>query len=276
MFGHTFYHASLRKYVILFGTLFNDIIVNRRDSNDNVQQTIKVPIQYAPREKMTSRLEQNLNLDNSESILLPRMSFEMASLNYAPERKLNTLNKFVSVDGNNSNKVKTTYQPVPYDIVFELNIYTRYAEDATAILEQILPFFTPEWTSTINLIPELNIKVDVPLSIQSMSSADTYEGDFETRRALIWTLTFNMKGYLFGPIKDSSIIKTANVNLYTANTSNGYANTPSVGVTTKPGLDQFRVATSNAAISIPVANVYANDTYGYITNFEDYFDGSSS
>jgi hypothetical protein len=276
MFGHDFYHASLRKYVILFGTLFNDIIVNRRDSNNNVQQTIKVPIQYAPREKMTARLEQNLNLNNKESVLLPRMSFEMASLNYAPERKLNTMNKFAYYNPSDSSKVKTTYQPVPYDILFELNIYTRYAEDATCILEQILPFFTPEWTSTINIIPELNIKVDVPLSIQSMSSADTYEGDFETRRALIWTLTFNMKGYLFGPIRDSSVIKTANVSVYSANTSNGYANTASVGITTSPGLDQFRVATSNAALAIPVANVYANDSFGYITNFEDYFDGSSS
>lgn len=271
MLGHTFYHQSLRKYVILFGTVFNDLYILRRDSNNNVIQEIKVPLTYAPREKVTARLEQNLNLDNKESVLLPRMSFEMTGMQYAPERKLNTLNRYTKVDENNPNKKFNSYNPVPYDLLFDLNIYTRYAEDATALLEQILPFFTPEWTGTINLIPELDAKVDVPIVLQGLSSQDTYEGDFETRRALIWSLQFVMKGYLFGPIRSSGVIKKANTRFFTSNTSGGWATEPAVAAMIKPGLDQFRQPTSNAQLTISVDEIKANDNYDVIVDFEDYF-----
>lgn len=276
MLGHDYYHESIRKYVIYFGTLFNDLRVKRRNSDGNVIQNINVPVTYAPREKMTAKLEGNLNLDDQESIVLPRISFEMISLQYAAERKLNTLNRFSKVDVQNSAQKKDMYQPVPYDINFDLNIYVRYAEDATQLLEQILPFFTPEWTATLDLVPGMDIKMDIPVVLQSMSSQDTYEGDFETRRALIWNLNFIMKGYMFGPIRESKVIKEANVQFFTANTSDGYANTPSAAVKVKPGLDQFRNPTSNGAITIPVANIFSNDTYGTIVDFEDYFNGQNT
>ena len=220
MFGHKFYHTSLRKYIILFGTLFNDIHIQRRNSNDNVVQTIKCPLTYAPREKVTARLEQNPNLTEQQAVLLPRISFEMTTLMYDPARKLNTMNKWKKDAGNaaTGGKIKHTFQPVPYDISFDLNIYTRYAEDATQVLEQIMPFFTPEFTATINLIPDLDIKVDVPIVLESMSSQDTYEGDFETRRALIWNLGFRMKAYLYGPIKETAAIREANVGFFATNT----------------------------------------------------------
>lgn len=275
MLGHTFYHQSLRKYVILFGTVFNDLHILRRDSNDNVFQEIKVPLTYAPREKVTARLEQNLNLDNKESVLLPRMSFEMTGMQYAPERKLNTLNRYTKVDQNDPNKKFNSYNPVPYDLLFDLNIYTRYAEDATAVLEQILPFFTPEWTGTINLIPELDTKVDVPIVLQGLSSQDTYEGDFETRRALIWSLQFVMKGYLFGPIRSSGVIKKANTRFFTSNTSGGWATDPVVAAKITPGLDQFRQPTSNSQITIAVDEIKADDDYGLIVDFEDFFNDQS-
>jgi hypothetical protein len=255
--------------------MFNDLRIKRRNTDGNVIQNIKVPVTYAPREKMTSRLEGNLDLQNQESILLPRISFEMVSLQYAPERKLNTLNRYSSVDAADGNKKKSMWQPVPYDINFDLNLYVKYAEDGTQLLEQILPFFTPEWTGTLNLIPEMDIKMDVPIVLQSMSSQDTYEGDYETRRALIWNLNFVMKAYMFGPVTSTSVIKEANVQFFTANSTSGYANTPVAAVKTKPGLDQFRNPTTNAAATIAVGGIYSNDNYAVITDFEDYFNGET-
>ena len=269
MFGHQFYHKSLRNYIILFGTLFNNIHIERRNSNDNVIQKIKCPLTYAPREKVTARLEQNISLTEKQSILLPRLSFEMTNLTYDPSRKLNTISK-ITKDPATGNNVKSMFTPVPYDINFEFNIYTRYAEDATQILEQVVPFFTPEWTSTINLIPDMDYKVDIPVVLNSLASQDTYEGDFETRRALIWNLNFTMRAYLFGPIKESGVIKNVNTSIHSTLTSN----TAAVGINQKPGLDQFRNPTTNAAATIAVGGIYSNDNYSVITDFEDYFDGT--
>tara|TARA_R100000008_G_C3587063_1_gene173315 strand:- start:2392 stop:3225 length:834 start_codon:yes stop_codon:yes gene_type:complete len=277
MFGHKFYHTSLRKYIILFGTLFNDIHIQRRNSNDNVIQTIKCPLTYAPREKVTARLEQNPNLTEQQAVLLPRISFEMTTLMYDPARKLNTMNKWTKDPGNaaTGGKIKHTFQPVPYDISFDLNIYTRYAEDATQILEQIIPFFTPEFTATIDLVPDMGIKVDVPIVLESLSSQDTYEGDFETRRALIWNLGFRMKGYLFGPIKETAAIRTANVGVFGQHANGAYSNTRSTGVKVKPGLLANGSPTTNAAASISANSINSTDNFGYIIDFEDYFDGGT-
>jgi len=274
MLGHKFYHESLRKYIILFGTLFNDLRIERRNSNDNVIQTIKCPLTYAPREKVTARLEQNISLTEKQSIILPRLSFEMTNLTYDPSRKLNTINRLVK-DPGTGNNVKTTFTPVPYDINFEFNMYTRYAEDATQLLEQIVPFFTPEFTATINLIPELDYKVDIPVVLNSLASQDTYEGDFETRRALIWNLNFTMRAYLFGPITDKGVIKTSNTNLYTTHANGTYGNAAVIGINQKPGLDQFRNPTTNSAATIAVSGIYSNDNYSVITDFEDYFNGET-
>ena len=274
MLGHKFYHESLRKYIILFGTLFNHLRIERRNSNDNVIQTIKCPLTYAPREKVTARLEQNISLTEKQSILLPRLSFEMTNLTYDPSRKLNTINR-VTKDPATGNNVKTSFAPVPYDINFEFNMYTRYAEDATQLLEQIVPFFTPEFTATINLIPELDYKVDIPVVLNSLASQDTYEGDFETRRALIWNLNFTMRAYLFGPVTDKGVIKTANTNLYTTHANGTYGNAAAIGINQKPGLDQFRNPTTNALATVAVGGIYSNDNYAVITDFEDYFNGET-
>ena len=274
MLGHKFYHESLRKYIILFGTLFNDLRIERKNSNDNVIQTIKCPLTYAPREKVTARLEQNISLTEKQSILLPRLSFEMTNLTYDPSRKLNTINR-VTKDPNTGNNVKTSFAPVPYDINFEFNMYTRYAEDATQLLEQIVPFFTPEFTATINLIPELDYKVDIPVVLNSLASQDTYEGDFETRRALIWNLNFTMRAYLFGPVKEQGIVKGVNTNIYTTHSNGAFGNTAAIGINQKPGLDQFRNPTTNAAATIAVGGIYSNDNYAVITDFEDYFNGET-
>lgn len=215
MFGTTFYHEHLRKYVVLFGTLFNDIYINRANSSGQVLSSMKVPISYSPKEKMIVRVDQDPNFERPVAIVLPRMGFEMTTMAYASERKLSSIKKFgVRQDNNNDENLKYIYNPVPYDIGFSLYIAVKNTEDGTRILEQILPFFTPEWTATVNLIPDLNIKTDIPTILTSVTSQDIYDGDYTSRRALVWTLEFTMKGYIFGPVKESGVITLANTNFY--------------------------------------------------------------
>ena len=277
MFGHKFYHQSIRKYIILFGTLFNDIHIERRNSNNNVIQTIKCPLTYAPREKVTARLEQNPAITEQQSVLLPRLSFEWTNMMYDPSRKLNTMNKWRKDPGDaaTGGKMKYQFQPVPYDLMFDFNIYTRYAEDATQILEQITPFFTPEFTATINLNTDMGIKVDTPIILESMSSQDIYEGDFETRRALIWNLGFRMKAYLFGPERESAAIRKSNTNFYTTHANGAFGNTPATAVKIQPGLLANGSPTTNAAASISANSINSSDNFGTVIDFEDYFDGES-
>lgn len=267
MFGTTFSHDVLRKYVILFGTLFNNIYINRYNSDGTPAQTIKVPLSYGPKEKFLARLEGNPSLDNKIAITVPRISFEMTSFQYDPERKLNSLNRKVK---NN----KSQYQPVPYNITFQMSILVKNADDGTKIVEQILPYFTPEWTASVHLVPDMEDDPwDIPIIMNDISTEDTYEGNFETRRAIIWTLNFTMKGYIFGPTKtiaggvikyvDVNIRPTANVT--TANTTNTAA-TESVIV--YPGLTANGQPTSNAAASIDWSLINADDNYGFIHEFE--------
>lgn len=273
MFGTTFSHDVLRKYIILFGTLFNNIYINRHDNTGETIQTLKVPLSYGPKEKYLARLEGNPDLLNKVAITVPRISFEMVSLEYDPDRKLNTLNRKVK---NN----RYQYQPVPYNMQFQMSILVKNAEDGTKIVEQILPYFTPEWTASIHLIPAMEDDPwDVPIILDSISTEDTYEGDFQTRRAIIWTLNFTMKGYVFGPSKrigsgdgtDGGIIKYVDVNIRpTANIA--AANTTNTAaieiVSVYPGLTVNGEPTSNAAASIDWSLINADDNYGFIHEFE--------
>lgn len=218
MFGEKFYNGIIRKYVIYFGTLFNDIEIDRVNSSNTVIQSIRVPISYGPKEKYLAQLEQNPNLDRKIAIQLPIMSFEMTSFNYSPERRLNPTHRLY-YNTTAVNKLKSVYTPTPFDIGFQLNIYVRNAEDGVRILEQILPYFTPEYTATLKLLDNMpDVKVDVPVVFNSLSSEDTYEGDYETRRALIHTLDFTVKGYVFGPVRErSGLIRMANTQFFVDN-----------------------------------------------------------
>ena len=275
MLGHTFYHNTIRRYVILFGTLFNDIHINREDTSQGVTRAIKVPISYGPKEKMLARLDADPDLKRP-AIVLPRMSFELTDLNYGPTRKLNTIGKIVAANPDDTNSAKYQYTPVPYDLNFILSIAVKNADDGTRILEQILPFFTPSWNSTVDLIPELGIKLDIPIVLNAVSSEDSYEGDFEARRSIVWTLSFTMKGYIFGPTRPSSgsalganLIKLANINFYDTSTYNNIndavGNTDVVeSITVAPGMTANGLPTSNAALSVSSDQINANDNYGYI------------
>ena len=210
MFGTYFYHEILRKTVISFGTVFNDIHVRHQDNTGKDIVDTKVPIAYGPRQKFLARLQQQPDLNKAIAISLPRMSFEMSSVTYDPSRKSGITQTFKAKDGK---KFKKVFMPVPYNIGFELNIITKLQDDSLQILEQILPFFQPGYTLTVDLVNSIGEKRDIPLILNGIDYTDDYEGNFDTRRALIYTLSFTAKTTLFGPISDvsGSVIKRTTV-----------------------------------------------------------------
>lgn len=261
MFGNPFYHRTIKKYVILMGTLFNEMFINRYDKESNLSQTIEVPIAYAPRDKMMARMEQDPSLSKQIAISLPRMSFEMTGVSYDSSRKLTTTTKNYTLIDGNKEQVRYQYVPVPYNFNFQLHIYVKNAEDGTKILEQILPYFTPDWTATVELIPEMNINMDIPVVLNSVSMQDLYEGNFEQRRVLIWTLEFTLKGYLFGPTKKVGLIKFAEVNFIDNTTS---TNKLLETIEVYPGLLANGSPTTDPLLTIPYTSINADDDYGFI------------
>ena len=275
MFGHQYYNQVIRRYVVMFGTLFNDIIVQRFNKAGQRIQALKVPIAYGPKEKFLVRITQDPELTNQSQVSLPRMGFEMTGMQYMPERKLSSTQRRVNTVGTSgsNNSIKTVYTPVPYDFNFSLSVFVKNADDGVQILEQILPFFTPEWTTTIKIIPEMNIKHDVPTVLQSVTTEDAYDGDFETRRSLIYNLDFLVKGYIYGPIKKSGIIKRTMVDfINSANTELQQGNRIEK-ITITPGLDANGNPTANSAQSISIDNISANDNYGFAIDYETDLDG---
>jgi hypothetical protein len=193
----------------------------------------------------------------------------MTGLTYDPSRKLNTVGRSV-VKSTDDNKLKYQYNPVPYNIGFRLYVYVKNAEDGTKIIEQILPYFTPDWTTTVKLIPEMEITLEIPLVLTSVGQDDTYSGSFTERRAIIWTLDFTMKGYIYGPVKTGKVIKFANTVFYTPSVPDGELRS-AVGISTpvsyihvQPGLTVDGTPTSNAALSIDPNSIEATDDYGFV------------
>ena len=208
MFGTYFYHQTSRKMVVAFGSLFNTIEVRRTDSSDAVTEVVKIPLSYGPKDKMLTRISADPNLNPKVALTVPRMGFELTSMSYDSVRKLNTMNRNVK---KGTTGLKKQFQPVPYNWEFSLYVFVKNAEDGTQILEQILPFFTPDFTVTMTLISSMDVKHDIPLVLTSVTSEDTYEGDFATRRSIIWTLSFTMKGYLYPSITDNAKVITSSI-----------------------------------------------------------------
>ena len=217
MLGNRFYNQSFRRLIIAFGQVFNNIVIQRTNSTGGVTSRIKVPLAYAPKEKFLVRLDQQANLNSREfATSLPRMGFEITGLAYDPSRKLTRVQKYSQVKtGEDGKKLNFNYTPVPYNINLQLYIFTATAEDGLQIVEQILPFFQPDFTVTINAVPALDIKRDVPIVLGNINYEDNYDGDFTTRRAVIYTLSFTAKSYLFGPMNNSSVIKKSQADIGT-------------------------------------------------------------
>jgi len=217
MLGTYYYHEIVRKTIIGFGTLFNDIFIKHENIDNSTLDETKVGLAYGPQQKFFAKIREQANLTKAVAITLPRMSFEMTSIQYDATRKSGITQTFKASDGTNLKKV---FMPVPYNIGFELSIFSKLNDDALQIIEQILPFFQPSFNITINLVSSIGEKRDVPIVLDNISFRDEYEGDFTTRSALIYTLQFTAKTYLFGPVADTSdgLIKKVQVD-YAADTA---------------------------------------------------------
>ena len=199
-----FYHEILRRTIISFGSLFNGIEIKHLDSSGDVDEVIKVPLAYGPTQKFLARLEQSPNLNKPTSITLPRMSFEFTGLQYDGTRKVTTTQTFKSHSVGIATAIRKTYMPVPYNMSFELSIFTKLNDDMLQIVEQILPFFQPAYTLSVNLVDTIGEKRDIPIVIENVTMQDDYEGNYSTRRSLLYTIRFTAKTYLFGPVGDTT------------------------------------------------------------------------
>ena len=215
MLGQYFYNNSTRNVVVAFGTLFNTIQLHKKDGSGNIVQSMKVPLAYGPKQKWLSRLTEDPNLSKKVAVTLPRIGFEISGIAYDPARKLQKTVKVKKVaDGIDNNQVKSGFMPVPYNINFELYVLSKNSDDALQIVEQILPFFQPDYTVTMKEIPELDIIRDVPIILNSVGYEDDYEGSFTSRRSIIYTLSFTAKYYMYGPVTASNVIRRVQVDQY--------------------------------------------------------------
>ena len=216
MLGQQFYHETVRNVIVAFGTMFNNINIVRKDNNGTITQSMKVPLAYGPKQKWLTRLDADPSLASAVAITLPRLGFEIGSLSYDSTRKLNRVQKFKKVksSSSNANKLDTQFMPVPYNMDITLYAMAKNSDDALQIVEQILPFFQPDYTLTLNDMADMGIKRDVPIILNDVGYEDNYQGDFESRRAIIYTMGFTTKFYLYGPVTSSSVIKTVQVDQY--------------------------------------------------------------
>lgn len=218
MFGTYFYHQRIRKSVAVFGSLFNNIYIMRKDASGNAMSTVKVPLSYAPKRKFIERLLENPDLynDTKVAVKLPRMSFEIISINYDATRQLSKNNNYILSSAQNT-KTKVN-APAPYNISFQLNIYAKSQDDALQVVEQIFPYFTPQYSLTIKPIDGYStLKEDTPIVLTGVTFTDDYEGALEDRRTIIYTLDFEMKINFYGPTGTGTIIRKSIVDIYNMN-----------------------------------------------------------
>lgn len=237
MLGDYFYHAQIRRMVSAFGTMFNNIEVHKKDASGNLLQQIKVPLSYGPRQKFLARIQERTSLDDQKvAIKLPRMSFEITSITYDSTTAVQKGN-VIKVPTSDPAVYKSVRGPIPYRMGIQLNIMTRNQDDALQILEQILPYFQPDYTLTINDIPDMGIKSDVPIVLQGVVMNDEYEGDFESRRAIVYTLDFETRVRFYSGIADRGVITAASVDVNNATTFGFIEEIVEEGVPEASGID---------------------------------------
>ena len=212
-----FYNEILRRTIISFGTLFNAITIKQTNASDDIVNTVRVPLAYGPTQKFLARLEQSPDLSKSVAMSLPRMSFEFTGLTYDGSRKVSTTQQYTVKDPDNGEESKKIFMPVPYNMQFELSIMSKLNDDVLQIVEQILPYFQPSYNLTVELVESIQEKRDIPIVLENITMQDDYDGDFTTRRVLLYTLRFTAKTYLFGPATSATkdIIKKSTVSYLT-------------------------------------------------------------
>jgi len=214
--GQTYYHGAIRKTIVAFGRLFSDIKIARQDNAGNIAQTIAVPLAYAPKEKWLVRIDSDPNLTQNTYTSLPRLSFEIVGYAYDSERKTNKMQKIVCKDTSTSGNptARSVFSPAPYNISMNLYVLTKTQEDAMQIVEQILPIFNPQYSLSVNALPDLEIVQNVPVILNSVSVEDNYDGAFTERRFVVHTLNFTLKTNIYGPVTENGVILTSMANLY--------------------------------------------------------------
>lgn len=275
MLNHHFQHDIIRKYIILFGTLFNNIIIRRTDSSNNSTHIIKVPISYAPKEKMLARFEGDPEINREASVILPRMSYEMEGPIYDGDRQLNKIGQVWKKNEDDANKLLHQYTPVAYNFPFKLYIYAKHATDCTRIVEQIYPFFRPAFTPTVELIPSMEDSRDIAIILQNTEIEDNYnDRQFKERRAIVWTLHFMLKGFLYGPVTNKPIIKFANTRFICASSNSSVTMQDLIDnyiplelIHSQPGLDANGNPTANVSNSIDYNLIKIDDDWGYAITF---------
>lgn len=210
MLGTHFYNEIIRRNIVGFGTLFNNITLKKVDPSDkSVLEEEKVPLAYGPKAKFLTRIEQNPDVDRKIAITLPRLYFEMTGIGYDAQRKTSPIQKYRTIIQNDGTEVKEQYVPVPYNIDFELGIIAKSQDDGLQILEQILPYFQPAFNITLNMIPDMDEKKDVAIVLNSVNYDDEWDDSFLERRYITWNLSFTAKSYIYGPFDQASVIKKA-------------------------------------------------------------------
>jgi len=277
MFGRYFYHKAISKTVTAFGTLFNDIQVRHYDETNNPVSVLQVPLSYGPVQKFLARIEQSPAGDRKIALTLPRMSFEMTSIDYDPQRKSSVIQTFKAPKTSDGKVINNIYSPVPYNIGFELNILGKLQDDVLQIIEQILPCFQPAFNVSVRLIPEINEVRDIPIVLNRVGFRDDYEGDYTTRRVIIYTLNFTVKTYLFNEIPEDSqgLIKKVQVDYATDALLNAKRE---VRYTVTPkALQDYNEDNVIDASDDPL--IPYGDDFGFndeITDFQDFKDFSST
>jgi len=262
MLGSHFYHERIRKSVAMFGSLFNNIYVIRKNSADKVISQVRVPLSYAPSVSFLDRIRENpdLNQDTKVSVKLPRMSFEIISFQYDSQRQLQKMNNLNKGSGNSRNKI---YSFTPYTLGFQLNVYTKTQDDALQIVEQILPFFSPQYTLTIKPFSDFNdIKEDVPITLNGITYSDTYEGSLDQRRIIQYTLDFTMTANFYGQITETNIIRKSNIDIFT-----------STGIDSDGAFAYFSPS-SRVIVEPNPLNASPDSDYGFTTSIYNYEDSA--
>lgn len=248
MLDQRYYWGTIRKAIVAFGNMFNNITIEKKGPN-NTTYLQRVPLSYSPKQKFLARINQQPNVDkNSMQVILPRMGFEMVAVDYDPNRKISPIQQSRTLDGATTSS--TQYAPTPYNLTVLLYIYARNQDEGLQIVEQILPYFNPDYNLTLKAIPELNIQNDLPILLNTIGFEDDYEGDFVTRRSVTWTLGFTLKLNFYGPISKTGIIRKV-----IANTFND---------------EELSQQKQKITVQTNPTSANVSDDYGYIEVFEDF------
>ena len=266
MLGNQYaYFGLYKKFITLFGILFTDVFIQRDDANGNRIDNIEVPLSYAGKDKILARLLADPNIDKPAAIVLPRMSFEFNGLNYDSDRMLNSVGKVGLKDITDPNKLKTLFNGVPYNLSWSLYVYVKNEEDGAKIIEQILPYFRPDFTINAELIPEMCLSMDIPIILSNITRQDMLDGSFKDRRVLIWKLDFIMKVYFFGQVLKKPIIKFVNTTIYDGSNNAVAIQTIQPGLTAN-GQPVNIIANTTPAntVSVPANTIFIDQNWGII------------